>query len=95
MTENREALDVISEYLYEHETITGKEFMKLFREVKGIPDPEEEKKDSNDGQKDAKEEHLSDEMFEDELPKGSFVDQTVTDDTNMTKQTSIYENDGE
>ena len=98
LTENREALDVISEYLYEHETITGKEFMKLFREVKGIPDPQEEKKDSDDGQKDekeAKEEHLSDEMFEDELPKGSFVDHTVTDDTDMTKQTSIYENDGE
>ena len=29
--------------LYEHETITGKEFMKIFREIKGIPEPEEEK----------------------------------------------------
>ena len=33
-------LDNISEYLYEHETITGKEFMKIFRELKGIPEPE-------------------------------------------------------
>ena len=24
------------------ETITGKEFMKMFREMKGLPDPEEE-----------------------------------------------------
>lgn len=31
------------DYLYEHETITGKEFMKIFREIKGIPEPEEEK----------------------------------------------------
>lgn len=41
LTENREVLDKISDYLYEHETITGKEFMKIFRELKGIPEPEE------------------------------------------------------
>ena len=44
LIENRESLDKISEYLYEHETITGKEFMKIFRELKGIPEPEEEEK---------------------------------------------------
>ena len=44
LEENREVLDKISEYLYEHETITGKEFMKIFRELKGIPEPEEEEK---------------------------------------------------
>lgn len=42
LTENREVLDKISDYLYEHETITGKEFMKIFRELKEIPVPEEE-----------------------------------------------------
>ena len=42
LKDNREILDRISEYLYEKETITGKEFMKLFREMKGIPEPEEE-----------------------------------------------------
>ena len=41
LMENREALDKIAEYLIEKETITGKEFMKIFREVKGIPDPEQ------------------------------------------------------
>ena len=44
LEENREVLDKISEYLYEHETITGKEFMKIFRELKGIPEPEKEEK---------------------------------------------------
>ena len=38
LTENREILDRISEYLYEKETITGKEFMSMFREMKGIPE---------------------------------------------------------
>ena len=41
LTENREALDKIAEFLIEKETITGKEFMKIFREIKGIPEPEE------------------------------------------------------
>ena len=41
LRENREALDKISEFLIEKETITGKEFMKILREVKGIPEPEE------------------------------------------------------
>jgi cell division protease FtsH len=43
LEENMESLDKISEYLFEHETITGKEFMKIFREIKGLPDPDEEK----------------------------------------------------
>ena len=42
LKENREVLDKISDYLYEHETITGKEFMKIFRELKGISEPEED-----------------------------------------------------
>ena len=42
LSENREALDKIAEFLIEKETITGKEFMKIFREVKGIPEPEVE-----------------------------------------------------
>ena len=45
LEENKEILDKISEYLFEKETITGKEFMKMFREMKGIPEPEETKKE--------------------------------------------------
>ena len=47
LSENMESLDKISEYLFEHETITGKEFMKIFREIKGIPKPEAENKKSD------------------------------------------------
>ena len=47
LEDNRVILDRISDYLYEKETITGKEFMKMFREMKGIPEPdgEDDKKD--------------------------------------------------
>ena len=41
LSANRDALDKIAAFLIEKETITGKEFMKIFREVKGIPEPEE------------------------------------------------------
>ncbi len=47
LMENREALDKIAEYLIEKETITGKEFMRIFREVKGIPEPTEETSEEN------------------------------------------------
>lgn len=42
LAENKELLDRISEYLFEKETITGKEFMKIFREMKGIEESKEE-----------------------------------------------------
>ena len=43
LTEHREALDKIAAFLIEKETITGKEFMKIFHEVEGI-DPDAPKK---------------------------------------------------
>ena len=43
---------VLADFLIQKETITGKEFMKIFRKIKGIPEPKEEKekdKDTKDG----------------------------------------------
>ena len=39
LSENRDVLDQIADYLIKRETITGKEFMQIYREVKGLPDP--------------------------------------------------------
>ena len=49
LAENRDAMDKIAEFLIEKETITGKEFMKIFRQVKGIPEPPEEEEDESNG----------------------------------------------
>lgn len=49
LSDNRDVMDKIAEFLIEKETITGKEFMKIFREMKGIPEPEE--KDKTDADK--------------------------------------------
>ena len=47
LAENIDRLDKIAAIQIERETITGKEFMKIFREVKGIPDSETEQAEAN------------------------------------------------
>lgn len=42
LSENRDALDKIADFLIEKETITGKEFMEIFRKVQGIEETESE-----------------------------------------------------
>ena len=91
LIENREVLDEISEYLYEKETITGKEFMKMYRKLKGIPEPEEDEEESDkkkkkkDKDKDKKDKDKSKDKKEksdgsgDEQPK-PVIDIRVGDD---------------
>ncbi len=45
LRENVEVMDKLAAFLIEKETITGKEFMEIFRREKGLPDPEEDKKE--------------------------------------------------
>lgn len=51
LSENRELMDKLAAHLIEKETITGKEFMKIFREEKGIPEPEEDSREKEAEQK--------------------------------------------
>ena len=46
LRDNRELMDKLAAFLIEKETITGKEFMEIFRKEKGIPEPEEPEKKS-------------------------------------------------
>lgn len=60
---NREVMDKLAAHLIEKETISGKEFMKIYRQEKGIPEPEEENKDQGSekpGQKELTESSSSD-----------------------------------
>lgn len=54
---NRDILDKIADYLYEKETITGKEFMKIFHEVRG-DEVEEEETSGQDSMKEKEESEL-------------------------------------
>ncbi len=66
LSENREVMDEIAEFLIEKETITGKEFMEIFRRCKGIPEPEE--KPGEDSEGGSKEKEDSEERPEEEYP---------------------------
>ena len=79
LTENRDVLDKIADYLYQHETITGREFMKIFRELKGIPEPEEE------SDKKTFFEQAEQARLDLESRKGVVIDHIVDDDTPRTK----------
>ncbi len=50
LEDNRDVMDEIAAFLIEKETITGKEFMKIFRRVKGIPEPPVEEENQENGQ---------------------------------------------
>ncbi len=50
---NRELMDKLAAHLIEKETISGKEFMKIYRMEKGIPEPEEEEADKDKAEKKA------------------------------------------
>lgn len=43
LSANREVMDKLAAHLIEKETITGKEFMRIYREIKGLPQEEETK----------------------------------------------------
>ena len=51
LTENRAVMDKIAAHLIGQETITGKEFMKIYRKEKGLPEPEEKKDKIDDTEK--------------------------------------------
>ena len=82
LDENREILDRISDYLYEKETITGKEFMKMFRDMKGLPDPDEEK----DGEESKEQENAQN----DETSAADPLLRNATDQPADTNESSEY-----
>lgn len=82
LDENREILDSISDYLYEKETITGKEFMKMFRDMKGLPDPDEKK----DGEESKEQENAQN----DETSAADPLLRNATDQPADTNESSEY-----
>ena len=79
LRENRELMDKLAAFLIERETITGKEFMEIFRREKGLPDPEEEKKNAAEGATGQKAETKKDETDNTvaDAMKGNNIDVTI------------------
>ncbi len=80
LAENREVMDRLAEFLIEKETITGKEFMKIFRELKGIPEPEEKKEDVKEKTEPESEETKESDTVPEEVTETVNNDEPVTED---------------
>ena len=52
ISQNKDVMDVLAAHLLEKETITGKEFMEIFRREKGIPEPEPESTEEKENTED-------------------------------------------
>ncbi len=84
LRDNRQLMDKLAEYLIEKETITGKEFMKIYRQEKGIPDPEEEKK-----------EEVKPEVTESSKEEGSYTKEQEKDSSETEKEVILNEEETE
>lgn len=82
LRDNRELMDKLAEHLIEKETITGKEFMKIYRAEKGLPEPEEEKKEVSENKTEQNKESSdnSENMFSEEKAVDSEVQNRITEE---------------
>ena len=74
---NRALMDKLAAHLIEKETISGKEFMKIYRQEKGIPEPEEEEKKSAENPEEKNEEVAESEQGTAEESAEKTVDETT------------------
>lgn len=89
LKDNRDIMDRLADFLIEKETITGKEFMKIFRKAKGLPEPNE-KKEEEKKEEGKKEEGKKEESMEEMLPETTALERdnifVKKEDTEEKKQ---------
>ena len=83
LRENIDIMDKIAAFLIEKETITGKEFMQIFRKEKGIPEPEEEseEKEKNSDSEKTTDSEKAPEDINAEVKEDNIADITIGDST--------------
>ena len=86
LRENREVMDKLAEFLIEKETITGKEFMHIFRELKGIPEPEEPQDSATKLMKETEEAMHHDTSTVEEINSVEDSAQTKEEETKSNKE---------
>lgn len=62
LRENRDVLDELAKFLVERETITGKEFMDIYRRVKGLPEETEKTEEDGENSKETTNSENTDEL---------------------------------
>ena len=84
---NREVMDKLAAHLIEKETISGKEFMKIYREEKGIPEPVQE-----DKEKPVEKEYSEEEKLKGESEAADETADTSKDQEDHQKQENGTDN---
>ena len=91
---NRELMDKLAAHLIEKETISGKEFMKIYRAEKGIPEPEEKKEEADNteeaGRAAKQEEETEAELKAEERTPEDFFKQESDRDENKNGSRGIF-----
>ncbi len=87
LRENIPLMEKLAEHLLEKETITGKEFMEIYRREKGLPDPEKESGDNSPEPEETKEQPEESPSEQSESPAsqqqpGIFSNTVITDQDN-------------
>ena len=87
LRENIPLMEKLAEHLLEKETITGKEFMEIYRREKGLPDPEKESGDNSPEPEETKEQPEESPSEQSESPSsqqqpGIFSNTVITDQDN-------------
>ncbi len=82
---NRELMDKLAAHLIEKETISGKEFMKIYRAEKGIPESEEKKEEADNTEESDRAAKLEEETeaelkAEERTPEGFFKQESDRDE---------------
>ena len=96
LRENRELMDKLSAFLIEKETITGKEFMEIFRREKGIPEPEEKEESGVNKTEDDVQKSVEVKAEEDKAPDEDKVpkEDKVTDSPSKEAQSGDESDEG-
>ena len=91
---NRELMDKLAAHLIEKETISGKEFMKIYRAEKGIPEPEEKKEEADNTEESGRaaklEEETEAELKAEERTPEDFLRQEPTGDEGESGSRGIF-----
>lgn len=99
LSEHRETMDQIAEFLIEKETITGKEFMKIYRKCEGIPEPEPKEKEQEAPKEPENPEKLeevreaSNDVEADKEIVGKSVEKSPLEDNTEEAEKPMYQTD--
>ena len=99
LSEHRETMDQIAEFLIEKETITGKEFMKIYRKCEGIPEPEpkekeqEAPKEPENPEKPEEVREASNDVEADKEIVGKSVEKSSLEDNTEESEKPMYQTD--